>query len=544
MELSSKDVENDLLNNAIHYLEKFGFSVIPIKPDKKAYVRWEPYQKRKPTKQEINDWWNQWPSALVGIITGSISNIVVIDIDEEIGHDALSKYIPDSLVTPTVRTPSGGQHLYFKAPEKPISNNTRAIPGCDFRGEGGYVIAPLSVNGTGRGYTWLPGLSIDEVQPADLPSAYQSFINAFVLRGYKGADVTDFNRLQVTSGDFKMFVQGRRDEDLFHVANHLVKSRMPIEEIEQVIEKLALSCDPPFPTKDIPTKIQSALKRIERKDRNLSEEVRDFVLTSSGFFLTSDCFNRLQVTSREEKKAIVLALLRFKREGLIERHGDKNGCYRRVEGECEDINWLNADDTVLSIRYPFEIERYALTLPKNVIVIAGASNAGKTAYLLNLAEMNMRSHKVYYFSSEMGEHEFKKRLSKFDLPLKQWLFTAKERTSNFADVIRPDDINIIDFLEVYDEFYKIGFYIKEIYDKLQKGIAVIAIQKNLNTDYGLGGMRGLEKARLYLAMEGGKIKIVKAKNWTSDINPNGLELSFKLVQGCKFIIQRDWYKPE
>jgi hypothetical protein len=173
---------------------------------------------------------------------------------------------------------------------------------------------------------------------------------------------------------------------------------------------------------------------------------------------------------------------------------------------------------------------------------AGESNSGKTALALNFARLQQDRFDVHYFSSEMGKTELRERLLKFPYPLESWKVHFWERSSNFADVIRPDGINIIDFLEIHDEFYKVGLYIKDIFDKLKTGIAFILIQKNKNTDFGLGGMRSLEKARLYLAMEPGRLKIVKAKNWASQKNPNGLSISFKLVGGCDFHNSTPWEK--
>ena len=82
----------------------------------------------------------------------------------------------------------------------------------------------------------------------------------------------------------------------------------------------------------------------------------------------------------------------------------------------------------------------------------------------------------------------------------------------------------------------------EIYRKLNQGIAIVALQKNKGRDTGVGGDRSLEKPRLYLSLESGKAKIIVGKNWVSNVNPVGLQLDFKLTQGCKFIIQKDWYK--
>ena len=89
-------------------------------------------------------------------------------------------------------------------------------------------------------------------------------------------------------------------------------------------------------------------------------------------------------------------------------------------------------------------------------------------------------------------------------------------------------------------------YKQDIYAKLKGAVAVIAIQKNAGQDNGLGGFRSMEKARLAISMDSGKMKITKAKNFITDLNPNGLQADFKLVQGCKFLPAGDsnkiWYK--
>jgi hypothetical protein len=530
-------MKQNLLDAALAYAEK-GFSVIPVQSDKKPYVKWEPFQKRKADPEEIKGWWTEHPTAMIGIVTGSISGISVIDIDEHQGQEEIQRYIPDSLLIPTAQTPRGGQHLYFSTPTPPIANNTRIIPGCDFRGEGGYIISPPSMNGTGKPYSWLPGLSLAEVDLPALPEPYILLINKCMKGGLRGeyrGDVT-----QVVT----LFTQGRRDNDLFHVANALAKGGMPENEIVQVIELLAQSCNPPFPQNEIKAKVESAIKRLEKREINLSEEVRAFISVTNGYFSVTECFKTIQtVTTVIRRDNIRQILHRLFKEGAIEKYGNQDGVYRRVENQCKEIDFLHVTGERLEIRYPFGIERYSLTLPKNIIIVAGESNAGKTAFLLNFVRLNMGKHKIHYFSSEMGALELRSRLSKFgDISLDKWNFKAKERSSNFADVIQPDDLNAVDFLEMSDEFYKIGGHIKDIFDKLNKGIAIIAIQKNRGTDYGLGGARSLEKARLYLSMESGKIKITKAKNWAGQVNPNGLELDFKLIQGCIFQPESDWHK--
>ena len=63
---------------ALTYRDKYGFSVIPIRLDKKPLIKWEKYQQTLPTEKEIEHWWRRWPGANRGIVTGKLSGIAVI----------------------------------------------------------------------------------------------------------------------------------------------------------------------------------------------------------------------------------------------------------------------------------------------------------------------------------------------------------------------------------------------------------------------------------------------------------------------------------
>ncbi|MFX0198040.1 MAG: bifunctional DNA primase/polymerase, partial [Candidatus Hodarchaeota archaeon] len=505
---------------------------------KKPFIPWIEFQERKATAEEIQEWWKKWPSANVGIVTGKISGIAVVDIDESRGFDAIQEYVPDSLIIPTSKTPRGGQHFYFQAPEQGLGNNSRLVPGCDFRGDGGYVIAPPSTNGKGKSYAWLDGLSIEEADPPPLPSKLFNIFNACTYKEKVDEKVDEIEKNQY-------FQQGRRDEDLFHVANCLLKGYCGLLLSTRVLEILAANCKPPFDPKEADIKVKSALARVQRRERNISDEIREFVMSTSGLFTSTDVYKCLLLSTRQEQKLTWKVLNRMVEEGLIEKASNRNGCYRRLEQECENIDFLNASSYTVDLSLPFEIEKKAEIMPGNIIVIAGEMNAGKTAFLLNVIRDNMERFDVHYFSSEMGAAELKKRLSKFDYPidLNQWKFTAKERSDNFSDVIISGEgkINIIDYLELHTNFYEVSKHLAEIHKKLKGAIAIVAIQKNPGTDVGLGGFRGLEKPRLYLAMGSGRLKIVKAKNWASQNNPNGQQVKFKVVDGCKLIKVSDWH---
>lgn len=117
------------------------------------------------TAAEIDRYWQKYPYANLGFMTGSCSGFFVVEADSEKGHAidgvaALRKLeaghgaLPDTLMA---ESPTGSLHYYFNNPPGLIiRNSTSAIAaGVDVRGEGGMVIAPPSLRpGVGR-YRWV-----------------------------------------------------------------------------------------------------------------------------------------------------------------------------------------------------------------------------------------------------------------------------------------------------------------------------------------------------------------------------------------------------
>lgn len=285
-----------------------------------------------------------------------------------------------------------------------------------------------------------------------------------------------------------------------------------------------------------------------RKSRPIQHEVEKFVTTETvGNFTLQDCNTSLHLTTKEERTACRVALTRMIAKGIIERDGKKTGLYRRLDKKVDLMDWLNAPTDDFRINLPLGIGRLATLYPANICIVAGSSNAGKTAFLLNIIKANMEAYKVYYFNSEMGPTELKTRLSLFeDVPLTSWKFFPIERATNFPDVITQEKaIFIIDFLEVTKDFYEVAGVLSEIQQKLKHGVCFVALQKKTGSDVGRGGEGTLEKARLYLSLDhdpdSNIVKIVKAKAWRDHTrNPNGMTRRYSLVKGSKILPKGEW----
>jgi hypothetical protein len=172
---------------ALQYLA-MGWSIIPVGIDTKTpCIQWAQYQERRPTQEEVEGWFDRGvPDGKgglttifnIGIVTGAISNLVVLDCDND---EAVAYAVTDADAWSVVGVKtSRGRHFYFAHPGGRVQNavggtahNWPAVSGLDLRGDGGYVVAPPSVKFGSTGslahaYSWTFDKSELETLVSDL----------------------------------------------------------------------------------------------------------------------------------------------------------------------------------------------------------------------------------------------------------------------------------------------------------------------------------------------------------------------------------------
>ena len=302
--------------------------------------------------------------------------------------------------------------------------------------------------------------------------------------------------------------------------------------------------------------VTNRIRDIAEDCSDVSISIRDWVRdTAHKTFRTGDIFKELCTSTDEHgrarfRSAMHSCLGRMVAEGKIARLQD-TGHYRKIEGDLIKIDYLNAPREEYNIVFPFDIP--TCVFPGNTLVIAGQPNAGKTSFLLNVGKLNMDVHKVNYFDCQMGGCEFRKRLEAFkDINLTDWCINAYERSEDFASVVEPNALNLIDYVDDKEAFY-MKSHIQEIHEKIKKGrgVAIIAIQKHKHKEYGYGGEGTTEAPRLYINLKwdddgkSGIIKLVKAKNWRGEDNPNGKMRRYWIYdKGSRWEVDDPWRYPE
>jgi hypothetical protein len=333
----------------------------------------------------------------------------------------------------------------------------------------------------------------------------------------------------------------------------LSKSSMTQEQIVEVVKKL-YQADHEDYTEEWIVKEIGELRKSTTK-RHIQMEVEEFVtqVTFQGGDVTlssQDVTRELGLNTKEERAAGRKAIQRLVEKGVLESVRNKSGLYRRIDGVLKKIDFTDTSDLIgeLPIVFPLGVEAWIKPMPGTIGVIAGEVDAGKSALCMQFAKMNYTKIPVHYYSSEMGKAEFLDRLQYFwtDAGMVAGM-NFYERSEAFQDAVKqnPNHIHIIDYLNLFDNFYLMAEEISKIEESLKNGFALIALQKPSGRDSGLGGERTKNLPRLYLSMSPGRLKITKAKNWRNPkSNPNGMCIRYKLIDGCKFINETSWQRED
>lgn len=250
-------MDNRIKKAAQVYVEKYGISVIELRPnDKRPASEWARFQEVLTSAGEIEQWDEK---ANIGIATGKQSRLAVIDCESR--KDAEWFWMNRGQTTTVVRT-RRGYHLYFKWVDG-VGNAAKVKdddgnPRYDIRGEGGYVVAPPSAI---DGFEYEYCFALRLLPPDDLPCFELDWLPKISGTYSNGSDqrliqngVAYISKIQAVSG------QGGHN-DTYRAACVLKQSGMlETEALAAMVEWNQTNADPPWTTAELLHKVRDAYR--------------------------------------------------------------------------------------------------------------------------------------------------------------------------------------------------------------------------------------------------------------------------------------------
>ena len=256
---------------------------IYIKYCKSPITSWKEYQTRLPSKEEVTRWFTEYPDANIGIITGRVSNLVVFDLDSA---EAL-KYSQERGGFPaTVKATSGkGEHHYMKHPGFETRNNVNRKLTIDIRGDGGYIVAPPSIHGSGNQYTWITGSSMFDIEPAECNEWMIDYLKSLQdkkqqkketpnTESHTAETKTSSNRYcDILRDGCKV---GERNDTATRLIGHLFKKGLDEQEIWQIVKLWNTKNTPPLSESELKSAF-NAIRNSETRKKNTTVDITSFL---------------------------------------------------------------------------------------------------------------------------------------------------------------------------------------------------------------------------------------------------------------------------
>jgi hypothetical protein len=138
---------------ALYYAQVYRWPVFPLKPGTKTPATKHGFKDATTDIERIRTYWTRNPDANIGLPTGIHFDVIDVDLPEGPAQWETMRSSPGCpQIHAVTRTASGGNHYLIKPTGRKNGANLR--PGIDYRGDGGYIVAPPSISADGQ-WTWI-----------------------------------------------------------------------------------------------------------------------------------------------------------------------------------------------------------------------------------------------------------------------------------------------------------------------------------------------------------------------------------------------------
>ena len=460
--LTQKD--ENLMETYLDFFEQQGFDLVPIANNNKIPVEKDWTNKHHKDKDE----WKGWiaSSLNIGVKTGEISDITILDIDQKPIPEEIKKLMGNTLMQES----SKGYHLFYKyVPELPKTRIDDLK--IDIENNGGQVVIyPSTIDGVQRKIEKLTEIQV-------MPKELLKFIQSKVTVPRK----TDSERVveDIKNEDFNFgaIKQGNRNDSLVRLGG-IFRKELNLNQTSFVLRVLNNHmCEDPLSNKELTAMINSLDRYAEFDEKELSHKVLEYLKDIEEANRTEIAMAVAGTNRGEDKKRIDKVLSYLSKEGLVLKKGRSYILRKKVEWQEALIDI----GTPISFKMPYFSDVMHFHLG-DLILIGATVATGKTHIAINIIKQLVdQGIKPYYLSLEGGSRWAKIALQ---LGLKEGDFWHHETSDPYDVEFEKNSVTIIDWLcpNSYAETDKVLKYLNDkVRDK--QGVAIAFVQLRDNNEW-------------------------------------------------------------
>ena len=364
--ITKRDKENT--DEALTFYQKNGFDLVPVARDKKNPIETDWTKKNHKDIEE----WQRWLSdgINIGIKTGKISNVTIIDIDVKPIPPEIAPLLGNTF---TLETSKGFQCYYKYVPDLPKTRiNDLKI---DIENDGGQCVAyPSVVEGVQRRI-------IKQTDVLPMSSELLTFLKTKITVPLKSFSEKLKEDIQTENFNLNLLGEGERNTSLLKLGG-LLRKELNVTQTERVLSILNRHiCSEPISPKELSAMVKSLSRYTAFDENELAHRVLSYLKDVEEAGRTEICMAIMNTNRGEEKLRIDKVLNYLVREQYILKKGRGYCVIKKLEWK-EGLIDLG-QPVNFKVPYFDDIGQFNY---EDMILISAKNKVGKTHISINMVK--------------------------------------------------------------------------------------------------------------------------------------------------------------
>jgi hypothetical protein len=446
------------IQDTFKFYETKGFDLVPIQANGKI-----PIEKDWPNKiHKSKDEWNSWldRDTNIGLKTGKISGVTVIDIDTKDVNPDIAQYLKE--YTGILQETKKGTHYFFQyEPELPKTRIEKYK--MDIETDGGQVVIyPSVVDNHARKLVVADDNSIPKMSD-EFKKFLMSNITSIAIKPISDTELPKLNGTEIT------VAEGTRNGFLTSFGG-AIRQEMNLDQTKYVLSLInKYYCKPALPGHEIDTIVRSLDKYVKMDNRDLAGKILTYLKTV-GEATGRDC----KEVMGEKKEIVDKTLAMLVKEGYLLKKSRQFHSIKKAEWKDKFFD--------CGVEIPFKLpffNKYAQLNWGDLVVLGSKTKFGKTTIAMNLIKSLVNQGiKPYYISLETGSRFVKTSIK---LGLTEGNFFWDFLSDPTKIELEKDAVTIIDWLLIEDKS-QTDVVFKYFVEQLFKTNGFLIIFMQLKTD--------------------------------------------------------------